>query len=197
MAGWIEAAVEGEVDAAVVERLADHLRKSVSAIYGKNGKSLIKKRISNYNDAARFRPWLVLVDLDNEYFCAPDLVAHWLPSRASFMRFRVAVREIEAWLMADRERFASFLSVKSSLIPTNPESLPFPKQIVVNLARNSRRRVIREDMVPRPGSGRNIGPAYVSRLIEYIRDQKAGWRPDVAALQASSLKKCIRALRTT
>jgi hypothetical protein len=36
---------------------------------------------------------------------------------------------------------------------------------VVELARYSRRRDIREDMVPRPGSGRSVGAAYTSRLI--------------------------------
>ncbi|MGH7812790.1 MAG: hypothetical protein ACREQI_02135 [Candidatus Binataceae bacterium] len=194
MADWIEAAVEGEVDAAVVERLAVHVGISVSAIYGKSGKSLVKKRIDNYNNAAQFRPWLVLVDLDNEFSCAPDLISDWLPNPASFMRFRVAVREVEAWLMADHERFASFLAVKPSVIPANPETLAEPKQVVVNLARYSRRRAIRDDMVPRPGSGRTVGPAYVSRLIEYIRDVKDGWRPNIAASGASSLAKCLRSL---
>ena len=32
------------------------------------------------------------------------------------MQFRVAVREVEAWLLADRETFADFLGVRAKRI---------------------------------------------------------------------------------
>ena len=55
-----------------------------------------------------------------------------------------------------------------------------------------RRKRIREYMVPRHGSGRQTGPAYVSRLIEYV---DTTWRPDVAARHADSLQRAITCLR--
>jgi len=192
VARWITAAVEGEVDAAVVERLADHSGVSVSEIYGKNGKAALKQRLSNYNNAAQFAPWLVLVDLDNDFSCAPDLVVSWLPNPARQMRFRVAVRQVEAWLLADRERIAGFLGVRKSQVPSSPEDLTDAKRALIDLARRSRRRDIRVDMVPRPSSGRKVGPAYVSRIIEYVYE---AWRPRVAASNAASLAKCLRRLR--
>jgi hypothetical protein len=110
------------------------------------------------------------------------------------MCFRVAVREIEAWLLADRERLAAFLGVKSARLPANPEEEPDPKRIIVELAQQSRRREIREDMAPRPGSGRQIGPAYSSRLIEFVSGS-GGWRPEVAARSSDSLRRCLSCLR--
>jgi hypothetical protein len=93
------------------------------------------------------------------------------------MCFRVAVRETEAWLLADRERLARFLGISTSRIPLDPEAMDDPKSLMVDLARHSRRREIREDMIPRSGSGRNVGPAYVSRLIEFVAEKKL--TPDI------------------
>jgi hypothetical protein len=63
---------------------------------------------------------------------------------------------------------------------------------VVDLARRSRRRAIRDDFVPREGSGRRIGPLYTSRMIEFVEDMTAGWRPDEAARLSPSLARCLR-----
>ena len=112
---------------------------------------------------------MVLVDLDHDAECAPPFCAEWVPSPAPYLCFRVAVREVEAWLMADADSLASFLSVVRNKIPAEPEQLDDPKTEMVNLARRSRRRAIRKDMVPRAGSGRSVGPAYASRLIEYVQ----------------------------
>jgi hypothetical protein len=100
------------------------------------------------------------------------------------MCFRIAVREVESWLLADRESLAAFLGVAESRIPLQPEALANPKETLVNLASSSRRRPIRIDMTPRPASGRSVGPAYTSRLIEYTQ---SNWRPDIAARHADSL----------
>ncbi len=111
------------------------------------------------------------------------------------MCFRIAVRAIEAWLMADREKLAHFLSVSVSKIPLNPEITQNPKTFLVNLAKSSRRREIREDMVPRDESGRRVGPAYTSRMIEFIESSKNAWRPDIAAMHADSLSRALRYLK--
>jgi hypothetical protein len=105
------------------------------------------------------------------------------------------VREVEAWLLADREQIAKFLSVSKASVPDDPESETDPKQTMVNLASRSRRREIREDIIPRPGSGRAIGPAYTSRLIEFASSAKTQWRPEAAAEHSSSLRRCLACLR--
>lgn len=192
----VSGAVEGLVDEAVVERLVEDVGAFPGPVHGKNGKPRLRARINGYNDAARFSPWIVLVDLDQEADCAPPLVRAWLPAPAPQMCFRVAVREVEAWLLADRARIARFLSVRAADVSGDPEALPDPKLALVDLARRSRRREIREDMVPRPGSGRAVGPVYTSRLIEFVTDRQRGWRPSIAARSADSLARCIQRLRS-
>ena len=191
----ITGAVEGDVDEAVVRCLIEHVNAKTLAIYGRNGKSHLHRRLSSYNQAARFSPWIVLVDLDLDAECAPPFRESWLPRPADNMCFRVAVRAVESWLMADKERFARFLGVGIAKIPRDVEAVNHPKLTVVDLAKFSRRREIREDMVPRAASGRAVGPAYTARLIEFVMDAKIGWRPEVAAENSESLKRCLRCLR--
>lgn len=185
-------AVEGMVDEAVLRRLTAHVDAVPGPIHGKNGKAQLRRFVNGYNNAARFSPWVVLVDLNREAQCAPELLASWLPRPAPWMSLRVVVRKVEAWLFGDRERLADLLGVKVARIPGQPEGLEDPKQTMVELVRQSRRRQIREDMAPRPASGRAVGPAYTSRLIEFVADAAIGWRPAVAAGPCPSLARCIR-----
>jgi hypothetical protein len=187
--------VEGVVDEAVVKRLIVEAGGEIGPIYGKRGKSLLRQRVNGYNKAARHHPWIVPVDLNREADCPPPLKEIWLPNPGPFMCFRIAVREIESWLLADRERFATFFRVRLSDVPAEPELLDNPKEAVVELSRKSRNRDIRLDMVPRPGSGRKIGPAYVSRLIEFIYNTQRGWRPERAARSSDSLNRALTRIR--
>lgn len=188
----VPAAVEGIVDEAVIRRLIEHAGGTVGAVYGKKGKPHLRQKISGFNNAARRSVWVVLVDLDRDYDCAPPLRADWLPRQSPLLCFRVAVRAVEAWLLADAERLAAFLGVPGSAVPANPEELDDPKAGLVNLARASRRRDVRRDMVPREGSRRRVGPAYCSRLVEFVKDR---WRPGVAASRSDSLRRAVESLR--
>jgi len=191
----VSAAVEGLVDEAVVRRIIQEVGGYTGPVYGKNGKASLSHKIKGYNQAAMYRPWLVIVDLNHEVDCAPLLRATWLPDPAAYMCFRVAVRTVEAWLLADYERLSEFMNVDAGRIPKDPEKLADPKKTLVELARHSRSSVMREDMVPRSGSGRLVGPAYTSRLIEFVTNVEEGWRPPVAAECSRSLNHCLQRLR--
>lgn len=187
----ISAAVEGIVDEVVVRRLIVLAGANPGPVYGRQGKLFLKQKIGGYNSAARYTPWIVLVDLDEDYDCAPPLRASWLPQPAPRLCFRVAVHAIEAWLLADAERIAAFFRIAHRRVPADPETLSNPKATMVALARVSQRRDIREDMVPRDGSGRPVGPAYASRLIEFASSL---WRPKVATRRAESLRRAVDCL---
>jgi hypothetical protein len=191
----ISAAVEGIVDQAVVQRLIDEAGLSIYSVYGFKGKSFLKQRIAAFNNAGRFNPWLVLVDLDN-CDCAPRLRLKWLADCSRFRRFRIAVRSVESWLMADPDTLSAFLHVRRTSVPVHPDALENPKLSLVNLARHSTRTDIRKDMVPRPTSSSKVGPAYASRLIEYVSDRDCGWRHAQAASASESLRRCRASLRT-
>lgn len=188
----ISAAVEGDLDEAVVQKLILNAGAQPGSVYGKNGKPALLNKISGYNNAARRTPWFVLVDLNSDAECVPPLRQEWLPSPAPRLCFRVAVRQVEAWLMADAETLAAYLRVARSTIPVAPETLDNSKVAMVNLARRARRSDLQQDMVPRQGSGRPVGPAYSSRLIEYVESH---WRPQIAAHRSDSLRRAMACLR--
>lgn len=185
--------VEGRTDEPVAKRLLNHLGLEVGTVYGRRGKSHLLQRLPNYNKAAHFAPWFVVVDLDTDAQCPAQATGQWLPDPAKGMRLRVAVRAIEAWLMADRESMARFLAVAPSRIRHNIDLDPNPKETLINIAQTSRNRSIREDLVPRQASGAKVGPLYVPRLTEFAEKH---WRPDIAANESESLRRCILALST-
>jgi len=182
--------IEGRSDESVAKQLLQHMGLEVGTVYGSKGKAHLLDRLPNYNRAAQFAPWFSIIDLDREP-CAARAITLWLPQPAKGMRFRIAVRAIEAWLMADRERMAAFLAVSPSQLPSYPELEANPKDTLISVARHSRSSNIREDIVPRQGSGAKVGPLYVARLNEFTEKH---WRPETAAQFSDSLQRCIRAL---
>lgn len=184
----ISIAVEGVADEAVALRLIAHAGGQPGTVYGKRGKPKLRQQINGYASAALYSPWFVLVDLDHDADCAPSFRSGWVPQVPPQLCFRVAVRAVETWLIADSERMAAFIGLSRGKIPDAPEALENPKQALVDLARQSRKSAIRKDMVPRDRSGRPVGPAYTSRLIEFATSQ---WRPDAAALRSGSLRRAI------
>jgi hypothetical protein len=192
----VSAAVEGSIDEAVLRRLLHEAGIVAGTIYGKTGKSKLLLQLPAYNHAARFQPWVVLMDLDRDADCVPPFLNRLqIASMSPGLCFRVAVRATESWLLADRERFSSFFGITLSKVPQSPEELQDPKRFLAELARSSRRREIRQDVAPRPKSGRAVGPAYTSRLIEYIQNLETGWRPEIAAQNSESLARCLRRLQ--
>lgn len=191
---YVSGAVEGISDEAVWRRVVVARGAHVHRVQVQRGKANLRRALPGYNAAAQGDPWLVLVDLDQDFDCAAALVTDWLPAPSIYMRFRVVVREIEAWLLADRARFTSFFAVPASAVPDQPDELPDPKSTLLATVARSRRKAIRVDMLPRPGSGRQVGAAYTSRLIEFASDIDQGWRPNVAAQRSPSLSSCLTRL---
>lgn len=73
--------VEGDLDEAVLRRLAAEASLLIGTVYGKNGKDDLDRRLAGYNNAARFAPWIVLRDLEHDAECAPVLRSRLPPER--------------------------------------------------------------------------------------------------------------------
>jgi hypothetical protein len=189
----VTVAVEGLADIPVVERLLATVGLGVGPVHVLGGKDKLDGRLNGYNNAARHAPWLVLRDLDSDAACAPELVSARLGSPSAGMHFRIAVRATEAWLMADRQRLARFLGVPEARVSAAPEALTDPKRTLVDLARRSRFRAVRDDMVPARATSAQVGPGYTSRITEFVQEY---WRPAVAARLSPSLAGCLGSLRT-
>ena len=184
---------EDALSGAVIDKILAASRQtySIRVRYNGGGYGWIKTKIGGFNNAAKAMPYFVLTDLDT-CECAPVLVRQWLGApRHPNLLFRVAVREVEAWVLGCRESFAEFLGVPENRIPTNVDEIEDPKKLVINLARRSRKRDIRLDIVPRDGSTARVGPNYNGRLISFV---KTNWDPAVAKERSLSLKKAISVL---
>ncbi len=128
-------------------------------------------------------PVLMLTDLDAD-LCPAGKVADWLghaPSRGFI--FRICVREIEAWLLADREAMAGFLKVSITKLPLAPELLPDPKAKLIGLAQKSPRK-IRIGVTPVGRAA--IGPDYNELLSGFIAER---WSIERAVRCAPSLAR--------
>lgn len=149
-----------------------------------HGFGSLKKKVAHYDQmGANGLPVLLLTDLDNET-CPTAKVAGWLgcvPSRGCL--FRICVREVEAWLLADHEAMAAFLKIKGPRLPNAPETLSDPKAKLIELAQRAPRK-IRIGMTP-VGSA-TIGPEYNELLSSFISET---WSIDRAALLAPSLAR--------
>lgn len=160
----------------------------VGICYQKHGFGYLKKNIMGFNNAAKGIPYLVLTDLDR-IECAPVLINEWLPhGKHENLIFRIAVREVESWLLAHKTTFASFLGISRSLIPDNPDEIAFPKRKIIEIASKSRRREIRESIVPAPGSTAKKGPAYNATLISFVYNF---WNVNEAKSNSPSLKRAF------
>lgn len=148
------------------------------------GFSNLRKKTPNFDQmGAKGFPVLMLTDLDGDP-CPSGKIADWLgrvPSRGFL--FRLCVREVEAWLLADRAAMAAFLRIKEDKLPTAPESLADPKAVLIKLAQAAPRK-IRVGLTPIGQAA--IGPDYNELLSGFIADS---WSIDRAAARAPSLKR--------
>ena len=187
-------AVEDDLSEAV---LRETLRQSgrgyfVGSCFSGRGFGYLKKTIRGFNKAARGTPFLVLTDL-NRTECPPMLIEQWLPTpKHHNLLFRVAVREVEAWILADGIAFATFLGIPRQVVPANVEEIENAKEFLIDLARRSRRRDLRDDIVPPPGSTRKQGPNYSGRLVSFV---EGAWSAVRAQERSPSLRRTLNTLR--
>lgn len=185
---------EGLLDERVLRQLlaqtAPHLHAGVC--YGKRGRNWMDTNLVKYNQAAQTWPYVALADLEQEE-CPPELLRQWFPNgRHANLQARIAVRMVEAWLLADREGLAEFLGIAAHHIPQFPDQEANPKLVIVNLARRSRNRIIHEDLVPPPYSTGTVGRNYRGQLEKFVSER---WQSERARVNSQSLQRAIHTLQ--
>jgi hypothetical protein len=166
---------------------------AVQNCYCKHGVAYVKRSISGFNNAAKGIPFFVLTDLDLAE-CAPALIRDWLPAAPHHnLIFRVAVHEVESWLLADRDAFAKFLGIPRDRIPLDPDAVNDPKALLVSLATKSKKRTIRGSIVPAKGSTAKVGPDYNGPLVWFVKND---WVASRAGKQSPSLERALRMVKS-
>ena len=165
---YINVVIEDELSLIVLRKILNESQRSYSIcnVLGRQGCSYIDKHIHGFNNASKGIPFVIVRDLDY-CECPPYLINTILafPKHQNLI-FRIAVREIEAWLLADKKSFSSYFSINKSLIPHNVEEIDNPKEFIIKLAKKSRKRNIRDDVLPRKGAKQ--GPGYNACLGYYV-----------------------------
>jgi hypothetical protein len=165
-------------------------RFEVNLTLGKKGNGQLKAKIRSYCDIARRIPFLLITDLDATA-CAPALISSWLGTITppeNFL-FRVAVREVEGWLLADHISMRLLLGNRVN-VPRDPDSIRDPKECLLHLARSAP-RAVKSDLVAEPGAIASQGLGYNQRLCHYVN---SSWCPTRAAERSDSLSRMIRRL---
>lgn len=185
-------AVEDRLSEAVSIKILTSLKIEVSQILGLKGQGYLQQKASSLNLTAKGFPVFMLTDQDVPERCPPHLLDTWIPGqRNPEFFFRVAVMEVESWVLADRSGIATLLSIPLHRIPQRTDEILRPKEFLVSLARLSRKTQVREEIVPLFGATSKVGPGYNLRLGEFVRTR---WNIQRASAVSASLRRTVARL---
>jgi hypothetical protein len=190
----IHIATEDELSEAIAERLVTTFTNyNIHLRLRQGGNGYLRSRLKSFFEIALNSPVLLITDLD-QVVCPTALLNTWGSSvnmpMPSNMLLRIAVREVEAWLLADHVAASSLL--RASMLTTNPDSLPNPKNELIRLA-NRADRDVRNDLVMTRGAVASQGLGYNSRLIQFVNND---WCPVRACNNSESLRRCVERLKS-
>jgi len=100
--------------------------------------------------------------------------------------FRIAIREIESWIMADRVGFSTYMSFSMSNLPVQVDDIADPKGYLLNLIQRKCNKKWQKDMLPL--KSQHIGLEYNPRLVRFIEES---WNVENAMKSSESLFRSI------
>jgi hypothetical protein len=184
----IAVATEDELSEQVAVRLTSDAGLEIAMTLRKNGNGYLRGSIEKFANMSLNQPLLLITDLDT--LKSPQhLILQWMKKKPvpPGLLFHVAVREVEAWLLADHLGMKHLLGGKIGKLPSAPELLPDPKASLLAFAAKAPRE-IRSDLVAERNSMAAQGLGYNARLGSFVRTV---WKPN----QAAELSPSLAALR--
>lgn len=191
---WVHIATEDVPSEHVARKLVETANMQVARNFGLRGKTYLEKNFSKFVNLAMREPVLLIADFDratSQIHCPSQLIEKWLDGRARPVGLlaRVAVQEVESWLLADIEAFRSFFGVSIN-VPTSCDEINDPKSFLLNAAKK-KRKFFREGFVRSDGGKISPGIAYNQMLSEWITQE---WSPQRASERSPSLKRAMSRL---
>ena len=181
-------ATEDELSEVVGHKLVEGAGTGLKVVLRlrRGGFGYLRSSMRKFCELARQMPVLLLTDLD-AVPCPTALIADWSRNNAipDQLIFRVAVRQVESWLLADRENIANFLMIGMRRVPVDPDKLPDAKKCLLQLAKQAPRRV-REELLAVRGATASQGLGYNALLSDFVR---SSWNPVKAATRSDSLRR--------
>lgn len=184
-------ATEDELSEAVGVRLIQDFadRLAVSLRLRKNGSGYLRSRLGSFCQIALHQPVIMFTDLDKAA-CPMTLIRSWTKgvSIPSGLLFRVAVREIESWLLADHEAVIQLFGKKAAgHLPAKPDEIDDPKATLIALAARAPRH-IRNAIVADKHVIASQGILYNAQLCRFVKET---WNPKRARKRSPSLNRAV------
>ena len=158
----------------------------------RNGSGYLKSKVESWRQLAGQQVVLLLTDLD-QIDCPVALRNEWLGTRPvpDRLLLRIAVREIESWVLADHDAMRKLIGDRGKLPPA-PDELGDPKAFLLTMVRKYAPRDVKQDLLAERGAMASQGLGYNRRLVAWV---KSDWSPDRAAARSPSLLRARQALR--
>lgn len=183
----IAVATEDELSEAIALRLISELKRPhhVTHTLRRNGFGYLQSKMDSWCQMAEHQIMMVLTDLDQAN-CLVEFRNQWLAERPlpASLIFRIAVREVESWGLADHHAMRELVG-KKGVLPTQPDTLPDPKQALLGLGKTAPKSV-RDDLIRTIDGQLRQGVGYNARLTHWIN---TAWSPERAAERSPSLAR--------
>lgn len=160
-------------------------------VLGGSGFGYLRSKVGNWKELARRRYVLLLTDLD-QLACPVAMRQDWLGTDPipPKLWMRIAVREVESWLLADHEGMRQLIG-STGKFPPSPDELPDPKAHLLRLAKQAPRQV-RQELVKEKGAMASQGIGYNTLLCDWVRKS---WSAERAAERSPSLARTRQRLQ--
>jgi hypothetical protein len=151
---------------------------------GKTGNGYLRSKMSSWYQMAQHQVMLVLTDLDRAN-CLVEFRDQWLIGEPpKNLLLRIAVREVESWVLADHIAMRELIGAKG-VLPAAPDELTDPKQSLLKLAKSAPKQ-IRADLLKTIDGNLAQGLGYNACLTAWVNSE---WSPERAAERSPSLAK--------
>jgi len=185
----VAVATEDELSEILCRKLLGEVGLNPFLKLRKGGNGYLRSRMESFCQMAQSYPVIILTDQDRAD-CAPRLCADWLRNLIvpENLLLRVAVREVEAWLLADGQAIQKFFDV--DVRSADFESVDDPKQLLLETMRRSTRAVRNYLVEVRKGQA-YCGVGYSNELIAFVNE---AWDSERASQLSNSLRKTRKRL---
>ena len=183
--------VEDRLTDTVSTKILEHFGIEIVKRVIYEGNSYLRQKAQSYNQAAHKEcSVFMLTDLDSPKICPLTLIQSWVKGPLNRWFFlRIAIMEVESWIMADRQAVSEFLKVPIDHIPRNTDEIASPKEFLVSLARRSKSARLRRALVPaEKNKTAKVGNEYNPQLNQFVQEH---WDLERAATASPSLKRTL------
>lgn len=183
--------VEGSLEEHMMKRLLRDRGHPVQEglINNKGGQGNFWRSIAGINRSHGLRV-AALADLEKAV-CPGKLIRQKLGREpASFLTLNLAVRMLEAWLLAD-PNLAKYLKIPPDKLPLRPEAESHAKRCLLSLVRDYGDAKRKLTFLGPHSSTLHPGPDYEPLMGKFITDH---WSPTEAARRSPSLKRALTRL---